>query len=110
MVGELLHAKQMTTVCSVPNPRHVSPGVAVRHYLSLSLVLFLVLMDQPDYSVHGNDRTTVELPAWVVDNEVSVRRGRSGEEGMEAHGLGDVFSALVMWLVKTCIALPLPSL
>ena len=57
-----------------------------------------MLTDQSDYSAHGNDGATAELPARAADDEASVRRWHSGEEGMGARGLGDVHPALVSWL------------
>ena len=83
MVGEPLNAKQMTTVSPVSSPRHGS-------FRNVH-----VLTDQLDYSTHGNDGTTVELPTWPANDETFVRCGHAGEEGIETYGLDDVHSVLV---------------
>ena len=38
----------------------------------------------------------MELPTWAADDEASVRRRHGREKGVEASGLGDVYSPLVM--------------
>ena len=81
------------------------PGAIVPLFMCY---FFLVLTDQSDYSAHGNDGATVELSAWAADDEAFVGRWHCGEEGMGARGLGDVYSALVLWAIPFRGRLALP--
>jgi hypothetical protein len=87
MVGEPLNAKQMTTVSPIPSPRH---GCRPRPFIPFRNVH--VLTDQLDFSTHGNDGTTVDLPAWRP------MMGTLEKREWEARGLDNIQPML--WLVE----------
>lgn len=61
-----------------------------------------MLTDRSDNSAYGDHGAAVELPAWAADDEASVGHWRGGEEGMEARGLGNVRSAVVLRILPRC--------